>query len=92
MAAANGGVTTMVSALVVELAHPGERHLTRRHRCQRLGRSRTREAGVFDKVAASTPARRVGAPSDISMAARALLTDLFITGETLHVDVGGRWA
>ena len=47
---------------------------------------------LFQHVAATTPARRVGQPSDVSSAARALLTNPFITGETLHVDGGGRWA
>jgi hypothetical protein len=33
-----------------------------------------------------------GNPSDVSAAARALLTNPFITGETLHVGGGARWA
>jgi NAD(P)-dependent dehydrogenase (short-subunit alcohol dehydrogenase family) len=45
---------------------------------------------VFQHVAATVPARRAGEPSDVSAAARALLANPFITGETLHVDGGAR--
>jgi NAD(P)-dependent dehydrogenase (short-subunit alcohol dehydrogenase family) len=93
MAATNGGVTTMVSALAVEPApirvnaiSPG---IIATSAWDAVGPGKQ---AFFDKVAATTPARRVGAPSDISAAARALLTNPFITGETLHVDGGGRWA
>jgi NAD(P)-dependent dehydrogenase (short-subunit alcohol dehydrogenase family) len=47
---------------------------------------------LFQRYAASAPARRVGEASDVSAAARALLINPFITGETLHVDGGARWA
>jgi hypothetical protein len=49
-----------------------------RGRAYRL--SRTTKRGAFDDVLA------------VSAAARALLANPFITGETLHVDGGARWA
>jgi NAD(P)-dependent dehydrogenase (short-subunit alcohol dehydrogenase family) len=93
MAATNGGVSALASALAVELApvrvnaiSPGvittsawDTAVSDKHL-------------LFQRVAASAPARRVGDPSDVSAAARALLVNPFITGETLHVDGGARWA
>ncbi|MGW0086604.1 SDR family oxidoreductase [Streptomyces sp. NPDC003393] len=93
MAATNGSVSALASALAVELAptrvnaiSPGvvttsawDTAVPDKHE-------------LFQRVAASAPARRVGEPSDVSAAARALLTNPFITGETLHVDGGARWA
>lgn len=93
MAATNGSVSTLASALAVELAPTRVNAIS-------PGVITTSAWDVtvpdkkqlFQRVAASAPARRVGDPSDVSAAARALLTNPFITGETLHVDGGMRWA
>ncbi|MFI6631154.1 SDR family oxidoreductase [Nonomuraea fuscirosea] len=93
MAATNGSVTTLVSALAVEPAPTRVNAIS--PGVITTGAWDTAvpdKQRLFQHVAATTPARRVGRPSDVSSAARALLTNPFITGETLHVDGGGRWA
>lgn len=93
MAATNGSVTTLVSALAAEPAPTRVNAIS-----PDVITTGAWDAAVpdrqrlFQHVAVTTPARRVGQPSDISSATRALLTNPFITGETLHVDGGGRWA
>ncbi|MGI6872071.1 MULTISPECIES: SDR family oxidoreductase [Amycolatopsis] len=94
MATTNGAVSFLVSALAVELApvrvnaiSPGI--VDSGAWDGALGEGKAR---FFDQVRASNPARRVGATEDIAAAAVALLTNPFITGETLHVDGGGRFA
>ncbi|GAB3893430.1 SDR family oxidoreductase [Microbispora bryophytorum] len=93
MAATNGSVSALASALAVELApirvnaiSPGV--IT----TSAWNTAVPDKHELFQRVAASAPARRVGEPSDVSAAARALLTNPFITGEILHVDGGARWA
>jgi NAD(P)-dependent dehydrogenase (short-subunit alcohol dehydrogenase family) len=93
MAVTNGSVSTLASALAVELAptrvnaiSPGVIDTSA------WDAVLPDKQQVFQRVAASAPARRVGEPSDVSAAARALLANPFITGETLHVDGGARWA
>lgn len=44
---------------------------------------------MFDKAAASLPARRVGQPEDISQAILFVATNPFATGSTVTVDGGG---
>ncbi|MFF4639429.1 SDR family oxidoreductase [Streptomyces olivaceus] len=93
MAATNGSVSTLASALAVELAPTRVNALS-------PGVIDTSNWDVvaadkqelFRQVAASAPARRVGDPSDVSAAARALLVNPYINGETLHVDGGARWS
>ena len=93
MAVTNGGVSTLASALAVELAPTRVNAIS-----PGVINTSAWDAAIPDKqrlfqhVTASAPARRVGEPSDVAAAARALLANPFITGETLHVDGGGRWA
>ncbi|WP_030912257.1 SDR family oxidoreductase [Streptomyces sp. NRRL F-5126] len=93
MAATNGSVSTLASALAVELAPTRVNALS-----PGVIDTSNWDAVVPDKqklfqhIAASAPARRVGDPSDVSAAACALLTNPYITGETLHVDGGARWS
>lgn len=50
---------------------------------------------LSDEESIQQPRIRSGPPAGstiVSAAARALLTNPFITGETLHVDGGARWA
>lgn len=49
-------------------------------------------AALFDGVAGSIPARRVGTTADIVDAATWLLTAGFVSGETIHVEGGARSA
>ncbi|WP_328858999.1 SDR family oxidoreductase [Williamsia herbipolensis] len=49
-------------------------------------------AALFDGVAGSIPAGRVGATADIVDAATWLLTAGFVSGETIHVEGGARSA
>jgi NAD(P)-dependent dehydrogenase (short-subunit alcohol dehydrogenase family) len=93
MAVTNGSVSMLASALAVELAptrvnaiSPGVIDTSA------WDAVLPDKQQVFQRVAASAPTRRVGEPSDVSAAARALLANPFITGETLHVDGGARWA
>ncbi len=93
MAATNGSVSALAAALAVELAPTRVNALS-----PGVIDTSTWDTAVpdkqqlFQRVAAAAPARRVGQPSDVSAAARALLINPFITGETLHVDGGARWA
>lgn len=93
MAATNGSVSTLASALAVELAPTRVNALSPGV----IGTSNwdavvPDKQELFRQVAATAPARRVGDPSDVSAAARALLVNPYITGETLHVDGGARWS
>jgi hypothetical protein len=54
-----------------------------------VGSSSDIAAAQATDLRAEAPCR---GPSDVSAAARALLTNPFITGETLHVGGGARWA
>jgi len=93
MAATNGSVSTLASALAVELAPTRVNAIS-----PGVIDTSNWDAVVPDKqelfrhVATSAPARRVGDPSDVSAAACALLINPYITGETLHVDGGARWS
>lgn len=93
MATANGAVSFLAEALAVELApvrvnalSPG---IVDSGAWDAMGGGKQ---AMFDATAARNPVRRVGTPADISAAAIALLTNGFITGATLHVDGGGRFA
>lgn len=93
MAATNGSVSTLVSALAVELAPTRVNAISPGVTATSAWDTAVPDKHqLFQRVAASAPARRVGEPSDLSAAARALLVNPFITGETLHVDGGARWA
>lgn len=93
MPATNGGVSALASALAVELAPTRVNAISPGVIATSAWNTAVPDKNeLFQRVAASAPARRVGEPSDISAAARALLTNPFITGETLHVDGGARWA
>jgi NAD(P)-dependent dehydrogenase (short-subunit alcohol dehydrogenase family) len=91
-AATNGAVSFLASALAVELApvrvnavSPG---IIDSGAWDGLGEGRQK---LFEDTAARVPARRVGQLADISSAALLALTNPFITGDTLHVDGGGRF-
>ncbi|WP_406088919.1 SDR family oxidoreductase [Streptomyces sp. NBC_01013] len=93
MAATNGSVSALASALAVELAPTRGNTISPGVITTSAWNTAAPDKNeLFQRVAASAPARRVGEPSDVSAAARALLTNPFITGETLHVDGGARWA
>ncbi|MFE9855381.1 SDR family oxidoreductase [Streptomyces sp. NPDC005780] len=93
MAATNGSVSALASALAVELAPTRVNAISPGVITTSAWNTAVPDKHeLFQRVAAAAPARRVGAPSDVSAAARALLTNPFITGETLHVDGGARWA
>jgi NAD(P)-dependent dehydrogenase (short-subunit alcohol dehydrogenase family) len=92
-AATNGAVSFLASALAVELApirvnavSPG---IIDSGAWDSLGEGKQK---LFENTAAKVPARRVGELADVSSAALLALTNPFITGETLHVDGGGRYA
>ncbi|QNE17221.1 SDR family oxidoreductase [Kribbella qitaiheensis] len=92
-AATNGAVSFLASALAVELApirvnalSPG---IIDSGAWDSLGEGKQK---LFEATAAKVPARRVGQLSDVSSAALLALTNPFITGETLHVDGGARFA
>ncbi|AYF79651.1 SDR family oxidoreductase [Nocardia yunnanensis] len=91
MAATNAAAATLAAALAVELGPVRVNALS----------PGIVDSGAWDGpgkekflagVAAANPARRVGSPADISAAALLALTNPFLTGATLHVDGGGRWA
>ncbi len=93
MAAINGSVSALASALAVELAPTRVNAISPGVITTSAWNTAVPDKNeLFQRVAASAPARRVGEPSDVSAAVRALLTNPFITGETLHVDGGARWA
>lgn len=92
-AATNGAVSFLASALATELApirvnaiSPG---IIDSGAWDGLGEGKQK---LFDATAAKVPARRIGQLADISSAAFLALTNPFITGETLHVDGGARYA
>ena len=92
-AATNGAVSFLASALAVELApirvnalSPG---IVDSGAWDGLGKGKQK---LFEDTAAKVPARRVGQLADISSAVLLALTNPFITGETLHVDGGARFA
>lgn len=93
MAATNGSVSTLASALAVELAPTRVNAIS-----PGVIDTSNWDTAVPDKqewfrhLATSAPVGRVGDPSDVSAAARALLINPYITGETLHVDGGARWS
>lgn len=93
MAATNGSVSALASALAVELAPTRVNAISPGVIATSAWNTAVPDKHLlFQRVAASAPARRVGEPSDVSAAARGLLINPFITGETLHVDGGARWA
>ena len=92
MAATNGSVSALASALAVELAPTRVNAISLGVIATSAWNTAAPDTEeLFQRVAASAPARRVGQPTDVSAAARALLDNPFITGETLHVDGGARW-
>lgn len=92
MAATNGSVSALASALAVELAPTRVNAVSPGVIDTGNWDVVADKQELFRQVAASAPARRVGDPSDVSAAARALLVNPYITGETLHVDGGARWS
>ncbi|WP_112239084.1 SDR family oxidoreductase [Kribbella monticola] len=91
--ATNGAVSFLASALAVELApvrvnavSPG---IIDSGAWDSLGEGKQK---LFDTTAAKVPARRIGQLADVSSAALLALTNPFMTGETLHVDGGARFA
>ncbi|MFC8007427.1 SDR family oxidoreductase [Streptomyces olivaceus] len=92
MAATNGSVSALASALAVELAPTRVNAVSPGVIDTGNWDVAADKQELFRQVAASAPARRVGDPSDVSAAARALLVNPYITGETLHVDGGARWS
>ena len=46
------------------------------------------KAGYFADISARNPARRIGTPDDIAAAVLFVLTNTFLTGQTLHIDGG----
>lgn len=93
MAATNGSVSALASALAVELAPTRVNAISPGVITTSAWNTAVPDKNeLFQRVAASAPARRVGEPSDVAAATLALLTNPFITGETLHVDGGARWA
>ncbi|MTE13586.1 SDR family oxidoreductase [Nocardia sp. CT2-14] len=91
MAAANAAAATLAAALAVELA-PIRVNAISPGIVDSGAWDGPGKADFLAGVAAKNPARRVGAPEDISSAALLALTNPFLTGTTLHVDGGGRWA
>ncbi|MEC3954079.1 SDR family oxidoreductase [Nocardia sp. CDC153] len=91
MATANAAVATLAAALAVELA-PLRVNAISPGIVDSGAWDGPGKAELFAAVAARNPARRVGAPADIASAALLALTNPFLTGTTLHVDGGGRWA
>ncbi|BEK89782.1 SDR family oxidoreductase [Nocardia seriolae] len=91
MAAANAAAATLAAALAVELG-PVRVNAISPGIVDSGAWDGPAKADLFAKAAAANPARRVGTPSDISAAALLTLTNPFLTGATLHVDGGGRWA
>jgi NAD(P)-dependent dehydrogenase (short-subunit alcohol dehydrogenase family) len=47
-----------------------------------------RRQALFQQVAESLPARRMGQPADIAQAVLYLIADLYATGTTLMIDGG----
>ena len=47
-----------------------------------------KKAAFFSQIAASVPAARVGAPSDVADAVMFLMKDTYVTGTVLHVEGG----
>lgn len=91
MAAANAAASTLAAALAVELG-PVRVNAISPGIVDSGAWDGPGKDDLFAAVAAKNPARRVGAPADISAAALLALTNPFLTGTTLHVDGGGRWA
>jgi NAD(P)-dependent dehydrogenase (short-subunit alcohol dehydrogenase family) len=92
VAITNGAADTLTRSLAVELApirvnalSPG---VIDTGAWDALGDER--KAAMFEHVAATNPARRIGDASDVAAAAVLALTNPFMTGMTLHVDGGER--
>lgn len=93
-AAVNGAVEALVRTLAVELApvrvnavSPG---IVDTPTWSALPQER--RAAMFERLAGSLPAGRVGAPEDVADAIWHLLANEFVTGTVLHVDGGHRLA
>jgi NAD(P)-dependent dehydrogenase (short-subunit alcohol dehydrogenase family) len=92
VAITNGAADTLTRSLAVELApirvnalSPG---VIDTGAWDALGDER--KAAMFEQIAATNPARRIGDASDVAAAAVLALTNTFMTGMTLHVDGGER--
>ena len=92
VAITNGAADTLTRSLAVELApirvnalSPG---VIDTGAWDALGDER--KAAMFEHIAATNPARRIGAEADVAEAAVLALTNTFMTGMTLHVDGGER--
>jgi NAD(P)-dependent dehydrogenase (short-subunit alcohol dehydrogenase family) len=91
MAAGNGGVASLVAAMAVELAPIRANALSPGTIDTSAWDAVPDKNELFDRIAATIPARRVGTVQDVAAAATALLVNPFATGETLHLDGGARW-
>jgi NAD(P)-dependent dehydrogenase (short-subunit alcohol dehydrogenase family) len=92
VAITNGAADTLTRSLAVELApirvnalSPG---VIDTGAWDALGDER--KAAMFEHVATTNPARRIGDAFDVAEAALLALTNAFMTGMTLHVDGGER--
>lgn len=92
MAAGNAGVAGLVGALAVELAPIRVNAISPGTIDTAAWDAVPNKTEVFEGIAQSNPARRVGTPSDVAAASVAMLVNPFATGETFHLDGGGRWA
>ncbi|MDI9897085.1 SDR family oxidoreductase [Rhodococcus sp. IEGM 1381] len=93
MATTNGAVAFLVEALAVELApirvnavSPG---IVDSGAWDSMGAGKD---SFFAETARANPAGRVGRPDDVVAAVLFVLTNTFVTGTTVHVDGGGRFA
>ncbi|WP_415973595.1 SDR family oxidoreductase [Rhodococcus sp. 077-4] len=93
MATTNGAVAFLVEALALELApirvnavSPG---IVDSGAWDFMGAGKE---SFFAETARANPAGRVGTPADVAAAVLYALSDTFVTGTTLHVDGGGRFA
>ena len=93
MATANGAVGFLAQALAVELApvrvnaiSPG---IVDSGSWDGMGEGKQ---PFLQQTASRNPARRVGAPADLAEAVLFAMTNAYLTGTTLHVDGGGRFA
>lgn len=92
MAAGNAGVAGLVGALAVELAPIRVNAISPGTIDTAAWDAVPNKEELFEGIAQSNPARRVGTASDVAAASVAMLVNPFATGETFHLDGGGRWA
>jgi NAD(P)-dependent dehydrogenase (short-subunit alcohol dehydrogenase family) len=90
MAAVNSAVEGLARALALELAPIGINVVapgivdTPRY----AGMAEADRAVMFDQLATKLPVGRVGKPEELAQAVLSLMTNTFVTGQTLFVDSG----